>query len=328
MKKFPMPKIIVSKCLEFDNCRYDGGIIKDRFIINLKKYVKFEPVCPEVAIGLGTPRDPIRLVTIKGMKKLYQPSTDLDLTKKMEVFSESYLNMIKDVDGFILKRGSPSCGITNVKIYTHLTKPSMPQRGMGYFAQKVFKYFPMAAIEDESRLNNKALREHFLTKLFTNARFRGIKSHRSFKELIDFHTENKLLFRMYSPHVVNQLGNILAEKNFDIIKRLNHYEKTMARLFENAPNVSLMIDTVLKMYSGLKYGISEKEKKLFFRSIEEFKDEIISFSPIVRLLQSWAVRFGNEYLLRQTLFEPFPNQLIKIPEFEKQRELKLIIPKS
>ena len=326
MKKFPTPKIVVSKCLEFENCRYDGGMIKDNFVVNLKKYVKFEPVCPEVAIGLGTPRDPIRLVTIKGVKKLYQPSTEKDLTEKMEDFSEKYLGSLKDVDGFILKRGSPSCGIANVKIYTHLTKPSMPQRGMGYFAEKVFKYFPLASIEDESRLNNKALREHFLTKLFTNARFREIRNEKSISKLIDFHAENKLLFMVHSPEIYAELSNILSHDS-SVDEVITNYGETMTHLFETIPNDSMMVKVFLNMYDSLKEQLSEDEKTFFFRNIEEYEQGIIPMSSITRLLQSWAVRFNNEFLINQTLFEPYPNDLVRIPEFEKQRDLKPIIPK-
>ena len=326
MKDFPIPKIVVSKCLEFDNCRYNGGIVRDQFVVNLRKYVKFDPICPEVAIGLGTPRDPIRLVTIKGVKSLYQPSSDTNLTSKMEYFSESYLNSIKDVDGFILKRGSPSCGITNVKIYTSLTKPSMPQRGIGYFAEKVLKYFPLAAIEDESRLNNKTLREHFLIKLFTNARFRQVKNEKRIAGLIDFHTKNKMLFMGQSPKILNQMGNILANFDDNLDEIINNYEIAMSHLFDRIPKISLMVNVLLKMYNGLKERISNDEKKFFFRNLEEYREGIIPLSSITKIVQSWVVRFEDNYLTRQTLFEPFPKELIKISEFDKQRELKPITP--
>lgn len=323
---FPKPKIIVSKCLEFENCRYDGGRINDQFILNLKKFVNFEPVCPEVAIGLGTPRDPIRLITIKGIKTLYQPSTDKDLTEKMENFSESYLRSINEVDGFILKRGSPSCGTSNVKMYTSFSKPSMPKRGVGLFAEKVFKFFPLAAIEDESRLNNNILREHFLTKLFTNTSFREIKKNNSLKQLIEFHKKNQILFFGHSPEIVNELENIIKNDNDDVKEILNRYELTMSNLFNSIPKSSLMTSALRQMYNILKDKISSDEKAFFITSLAEYENGIIPLSSITRIIQSWAIRFNNDYLIGQTLFEPFPNQLIKNLQSESGKELKPINP--
>ena len=324
--RFARPKIVVSKCLEFANCRYDGGKINDQFVLNLKKFADLEPVCPEVAIGLGTPRDPIRLVTIKGVKTLYQPSTDTDLTQKMQDFSESYLDSIKGVDGFILKRSSPSCGTSNVKMYTSFTKPSMPQRGVGLFAEKVFKHFPLAAIEDESRLNNKTLREHFLTKLFTNAAFREMKTTNSFESLNHFHKNNKFLFFGYNPEILTELEDIMKDSNEKLEERLNRYELTMSNLFNSIPKISLMINAVIQMYEIIKEKISDDEKAFFQSNLQDYKDEIIPLSSIMRIIQSWAIRFENNELMDQTFFEPFPNQLIKNPQSDGRKDMKILKP--
>ncbi len=65
MRNFSRPKVVISKCLEFENVRYDGGIISSVFVKKLMPHVDFIPVCPEVEIGLGTPRDPLRIVSVK-----------------------------------------------------------------------------------------------------------------------------------------------------------------------------------------------------------------------------------------------------------------------
>jgi uncharacterized protein YbgA (DUF1722 family)/uncharacterized protein YbbK (DUF523 family) len=86
----------------------------------LKPFVNFVPVCPEVETGLGVPRNPIRIVLAKGKRRLVQPATGLDLTEKMEKFADSFLSSLGEVDGFILKRGSPSSGFKNVKVYPRM----------------------------------------------------------------------------------------------------------------------------------------------------------------------------------------------------------------
>jgi uncharacterized protein YbbK (DUF523 family) len=167
MREFSKPIIVVSKCLGFDHCRYNGLIINDDFVEKLKAYVEFKPVCPEVEIGLGIPREPIRVVDIGGDIRLIQPDTGRDLTETMQDFANSFLDSVGTVDGFILKSRSPSCGIKDVKIYSGTKNDSMVlEKSGGFFGKAVIEKFPYLAIEDEGRLKNFRIREHFLTKLY------------------------------------------------------------------------------------------------------------------------------------------------------------------
>jgi uncharacterized protein YbbK (DUF523 family) len=182
MKNFVKPEIIVSKCLGFAHCRYDGQIIPDEFVEKLKPFVEFKPICPEVSIGLGVPRDPIRIVMIRDEFRLIQPATGLDLTEKMKDFAESFLSSAGQVDGFIFKSRSPSCGLKDVKIYPDANKEMPLSKGSGFFGKAVLDKFPDLAIEDEGRLKNFIIREHFLTKLFTISSFHKVKE----SKLLDF----------------------------------------------------------------------------------------------------------------------------------------------
>lgn len=111
MRKFAKPNVIVSKCIGFEACRYNGLIIKSDFVEKLKEYVDFYPVCPEVKICLGIPKDPIRIIELEGKLRLYQPATGLDLTDKMKKFMDEFFDNMNEVDGFILKN------IKAVKVY-------------------------------------------------------------------------------------------------------------------------------------------------------------------------------------------------------------------
>jgi uncharacterized protein YbbK (DUF523 family) len=100
------PIVVISKCITFSPVRWDGTIIASKFVEKLKPHVEFIPICPEIEVGLGVPRSPIRLVSRNGDIRLIQPSTGLDLTEKMEEFAERFLNSLDRVDGFILKSAS------------------------------------------------------------------------------------------------------------------------------------------------------------------------------------------------------------------------------
>ena len=146
--KFIRPKVVISKCLEFDACRYDGKMISDSFIAKLKKYVDFIPICPEVEIGLGIPRDTIRLERESDSIFLIQPENGLEFSDRMNSFSDIYLSKILQVDGFLLKHGSPSCGVSSAKIYPKGSKIPLG-KGPSLFTTKVKKYFPVHPIEEE-----------------------------------------------------------------------------------------------------------------------------------------------------------------------------------
>jgi len=148
MQKFPKPIVVLSKCLEFEACRYNGQVIPDGFVKKIEPYVDFKLVCPEVEIGLGVPRDPIRVISQGKEKRLLQPVTGRDISSKMLSFADNYLKSLKEVDGFILKSRSPSCGIKDVKLFPNSEDGTTIGKTKGFFAGRVLERFSGLAIED------------------------------------------------------------------------------------------------------------------------------------------------------------------------------------
>jgi len=148
-------------------------MISDEFVRQMKDRVDFQPVCPEMEIGLGCPRDPIRVVSAGGELRLMQPTTGRDVTREMRAFAAAFLGGLGPVEGFLLKSRSPSCGIKDVKVFATADADEPCGVGAGFFASAVLERFPDTAIEDESRLQNPSLCEHFLTRIFTMAEFRS-----------------------------------------------------------------------------------------------------------------------------------------------------------
>src|SRR2546422_2439127 len=107
------PTVVISRCIDFDSCRYNGQVIRASLREELEPFVELRPICPELEIGLGVPRDPVRLVSRADGAHMIQPSTGRDLTRRMNAFSAQFLGAVEEVDGFILKSRSPSCAIEN-----------------------------------------------------------------------------------------------------------------------------------------------------------------------------------------------------------------------
>lgn len=165
MGKFAKPRVVVSKCLGFAPCRYNGEIVFDDSVSRLAEDVVFLPVCPEMEIGLGCPRDPIRIVVSGGERRLVQPATGRDLSGAMREFAKRFLDSVGEVDGFLLKGRSPSCGISDVKVYDEPEGEAFRREGRGFFAEAVLERFGHLPIEDERALVDVAARERFLARL-------------------------------------------------------------------------------------------------------------------------------------------------------------------
>lgn len=310
-KKFSKPNVVISKCIEFDKCRYNGQIISSDFIRKLKPHFNFITVCPEVEIGLGIPRYPIRIVLNNNKKELIQPETMKNFTKQMNDFANKYLIKLKNIDGFILKSRSPSCGVRDVKIYPRSEKSAPIYRESGFFGGFVLSLYPNFAIEDEARLRNPAIREHFLRKLYTLCSFKEVYFSNDINKLIKFHSENKFLLLSYGQKYLKKLGQIVAnnkKSRIDIL--LNEYKENLNLVFHTGARCSNNINVLNHTFGYVSKNLNYEEKKLFLNTIDDFREGRVSLGVPLNLIKSWILRFDIDYLRNQTFFEPYPVGLL------------------
>lgn len=313
MRKFSKPIVIVSRCIEFEPVRWNAQIISSDFVKKLTPYVNFIPVCPEVEIGLGIPRDPLRIVSVNGGLRLVQPATDLDFTEKMRSFTKSFLDSIPEVDGFILKRGSPTSALRDARIYPSGKKVAPIARGPGFFGKAVLGNFSHLAIEDEGRLRNPRIKEHFLRKLFTLARFRVVKSSGSSSELAGFHSGNILLLTAYDQSKLKILGRLNAnQENKAFPELVEEYAKHLFAALKRPPTCESNINVIVKSMGYFSKRLSKDEKSFFLDSIEKYRNGTIPLSVIIGILNAWVIRFEEDYLMNQTFFAPYPRELADI----------------
>lgn len=322
MPVFARPNVFASRCLGFAACRYNGVSIPVGYVERLKPHVNFITTCPEMDIGLGVPRDPIRIIEKEeGNPRLVQPATGKELTDKMIKFADRYLSSLRDMDGFILKEASPSCGMKGVKRYPDEGKVApKASRGPGFFGGEVVKRFPWAAIEDEGRMRNFRLREHFYTRLFTLARFRQVKASDAMSEVVHFHASHKFLLMAYNQEKMRILGRIVAnseKKRFtEIISTYQqHFHEALASLPRYTSNINVL------MHALGYFELSKEEKSYFLGLLERYRARKIPLSACLSVVNSWIVRFGQPYLADQVFFEPYPANLVVISDSGKGRDL-------
>lgn len=318
MRKFTRPIIVVSTCLEFEPVRWDGQMVSEPFVRALKEYVDFIPVCPEVGIGLGVPRKPVRVVDSGEGRRLIQLETGRDLTQKMTQFARSFLSSLPDVDGFIMKSRSPSSGIKDVKIYGSTGNVAPLRRGAGLFGGAVLENFSQLAVEDEGRLNDFDIRGVFLTRVFAHADLRRVIQSGRMKELVAFHSRNKHLLMAYNQKEMRHLGRIVANtdrlKFGDLAREyLKHFNRALARKPRRASTTNVLMHGL----GYFKENLTSSEKSHFLDLLTAYRDGRLPLIALLTLINSWALKYNVSYIMEQTLFEPFPGGLVSMRDSGK-----------
>lgn len=322
MTGFARPRVVLSRCLELDKVRYNGEKIAYDFVRELEPFVELVPICPEVEIGLGVPRDPIRLIEAEDGVRLFQPSTGRDLTREMRTFGESFLSGVHPIDGFVLKNRSPSCGISDVKLYTLEGGPSSSGKRAGMFGQAVLDRFEGLAIEDEGRLRNFRIREHFLTKLFALAALRGVAETGSMRDLIDFHARYKFVLMAYHQTRMRELGRLVAnEQGIPFSGLVTAYRAGFAAALGRAPRYTSAINVLQHAAGFFKTSLSSREKAMFGRQLERYRTGRVPLAGPASVIWSWIVREQETYLERQAFFHPYPDALMSVSDSGKGRRI-------
>lgn len=311
--EYPRPKVVVSRCIEFDSVRWNGQIVRSEFVRKLIPHVDTVTVCPEVEIGLGVPRDTLRVVRVGEELQIMQPASGRDYTEEMLSFTEDFLGNLGEVDGFILKGRSPTSGLMGVKIYPAVRDAPAMGRGAGVFGGEVKRRFGHLALEEEGRLNNSRIREHFLRKLYTLARFRHVKPSDEVKDLVRFHTENKLLLKSYNQKEMRAMGRLVAnQEKLHMRELVNGYEERLHRALARAPRCPSYINVLMNSMGYFSEELTGGEKAFFLDLLEKYREGRAPLIAPIDIMRSWIIRFEEDYLQRQTFFQPYPEELLDV----------------
>ncbi|MDH7592736.1 MAG: DUF523 and DUF1722 domain-containing protein [Methanomicrobiales archaeon] len=316
----PRPVLVISRCLECEPVRYDGSLIHSPHVALLRQMAECIFVCPEVEIGLGIPRAAVRLVRVNGEDRLIQPATGRDLTGEMEEFASRFLASLPEVDGFVFKSRSPTSGLGGVKIYPKPEKSAAIATGRGFFARRVLERYPLHPAEDEQRLNNRRIREHFFTSIYALARLRTIGATCSRHELIRFHTEHKLLLMAYNQRLMREMGRLVAEQSrHECSALMQRYRELMLQSLARPPRYTSVINVLLHALGHFSLHLSREEKELFLRIVERYRRGSATLAEPRAVLRAWAVRHRVSVIADQAFLSPYPEELQEIPEEETDR---------
>ena len=303
----------VSSCLLGNEVRFDGGHKRDRFITDLLgSFVEWVPVCPEVEVGMGTPRPALRLVREGDDVEMVEIKSGRDHTRTMQRYSGKRVRELKGLDlcGYILKKDSPSCGMTRVKVYEEKGMPT--RQGRGLYASVLMEAYPNLPFEDEGRLNDANLRENFIERVFAYRRLGDLFRGRWTREqVIAFHTAHKLQLMAHSPIIYRELGRLVAAlKQTPRATFRQGYQSgfmgALAHLASRGRNAN-----VLQHAAGyLKKSLDSGSRRELADLIHDYRKSLVPLVVPVTLIRHHVRRNAIDYLNGQVFLEPHPKELM------------------
>jgi uncharacterized protein YbgA (DUF1722 family)/uncharacterized protein YbbK (DUF523 family) len=306
-------RVGISSCLLGNEVRHDGGHKRDRYLTDtLGRFFEWVPVCPEVEMGLGTPRETLRLIGDAAAPRLVFAKTGTDQTDGMQAWAEERLAQLAraDLSGYILKSDSPSCGMERVRVYG---TAGMSQRtGVGIFARALMGRFPLLPVEEEGRLHDLPLRENFVERVFFYRRWRDLLAGGLTRgTAVAFHAAHKLLLLAHSPKHYAELGRLVAEAK-------QHTPRVLASRYGTLFMAALRLQATPKKHANvlhhilgyLKRDLDSSDKAELVALIEEYRLGLIPLVVPLTLFRHHLARIRVPYLEGQVYFNPHPKELM------------------
>lgn len=305
MKKIPVG---ISSCLLGQNVRFDGGHKLDPYITGtLSEYFEFHPFCPEVEIGLGTPRPAIHLVRIdNAIHCVGIKDPELDVTERLRNRATHQKDLHADLCGYILKKDSPSCGMERVKVYAG----SQPHKdGVGIYAQEVMRNNPLLPVEEEGRLGDPGLRENFIQRVYVLYRWKLMLAEGlTISSLTHFHARHKLIIMSYDDY--RDLGQLLAGLNkANLAPVAEQYISQLMITLKKTATRKNHVNVLQHIQGYLKKALSADDKAELCEVIERYRNGYVPLIVPLTLLKHHFRKAPDPYIEESYYMSPYPQEL-------------------
>lgn len=309
MKKIPVG---VSQCLLGEPVRFDGGHKHNRYMTEiLADYMEFHPVCPEVAIGLGIPRKPIRIVaTDKGARVRGVADPELDVTDELAAQADIAAAALPDICGYIFMQNSPSCGVFAMKRYGENGHP-LDNKGRGAYAQRLMELMPLLPVEEAGRLNDPGLRDNFITRVFAFHDWKvSVAAAPSAKNLVAFYSRYK--YQVMAHHLPSYvgIGKYLSDlSRYDINRTCEEFIGLFMNALSHMANRKGNTNTMMHLRGYLKGTLNPAENEELTHLINAYHQGEVPLVVPLTLLKHHLLEIDNPYLKQQTFWSPHPEKL-------------------
>jgi uncharacterized protein YbgA (DUF1722 family)/uncharacterized protein YbbK (DUF523 family) len=312
-REMPRLRLGVSACLLGERVRFDGGHKRDTFLTEeLARFVDWVPVCPEEEAGLGTPRESMRLVQQGRTERLVGVRSRRDLTDSIAGFADVRVRQLAalHLDGFVLKKDSPSCGLLRVKVYPAHGAPA--RTGRGIFAQALCAALPMLPVEEEGRLSDPVLRENFIERIYAFRRVRCLlEDGTRIGDLVQFHTRHKLQLLAHSPGQYSALGRLVAHAGATTAERVTaEYAEAFTTALTRIVTRGRHVNVLQHVAGYFRRVLSAAVCRDVAAAIGDYERGVTPLVVPLRLLEHYARVRDVRYLCDQIYLNPYPHELM------------------
>jgi uncharacterized protein YbgA (DUF1722 family)/uncharacterized protein YbbK (DUF523 family) len=304
----------ISSCLLGEKVRWDGGHKENRYAREtLGEYFTYVPVCPEVDVGMGVPREAVQLRGNKNSQKLVGTQSGKDWTAKMFRFSEKKIRELStlQLSGFIFKQGSPSCGVGHIPVYSE-SQGKLNSLSRGLFARAFMARFPLTPVVEEGKLEDIKIRENFIVRVFSYHRLQKLfQGSFTRPALLKFHSRHKILLLSHSRKHCNALDRLLAGAGQLTPGKLKtrYSESFMEGLtYQSTPKKHS--DALQHMLGLLKKHLTKEEKQDILVSIQDYRNGLSPLIVPITLILQHAKKHNIACLLDQVYLNPHPHELM------------------
>ena len=308
------PRIGISSCLLGQRVRYDGGHKKDEFLTQtFGRFVEWVAVCPEVEVGMGTPRESIRLVGDAAHPRLMGDRSGRDWTEPMLTYSKRRIDELGTMNlaGYVLKKDSPSCGMERVRVYPG--KGKAPNKsGRGLFAQVLLDASPLLPIEEEGRLNDPALRDNFIERVFAYTRWQALAGERpSVGKLVAFHAAHKFVLMAHSEPHLRRLGRLVAGvKGRPPHEALEEYGRVFMEALRVPATVRKHVNILQHLAGYFSTQLSAEERAELAEVITDYHRGLVPLVVPITLIRHYVKKHQVAYVQGQIYLQPHPKELM------------------
>jgi uncharacterized protein YbgA (DUF1722 family)/uncharacterized protein YbbK (DUF523 family) len=310
----PPVRIGISSCLLGEHVRFDGNHKRDAFLVEVfGRHVTWVPVCPEVEMGLGVPRETMRLEQYGDETRLVTPKTGADHTDLLRTFAAQRLAALSQerLCGYILKKDSPSCGMERVRLYPSHGVPN--RSGQGLFAAALLQRFPHLPVEEEGRLQDPRLRENFVTRVFAYQRWSQMAEQKVTRAgLQQFHAQHKFLLVAHSQVGAQRVGRILAnpEQFADEQAWTAAYLDGFTEVMRRTPTRRGHTNVLQHLAGYVSDHLDRDDRGELTEMIDQYRRGLVPLIVPVTLLRHYVRKFQVLYLLDQVYLSPHPHELM------------------
>jgi uncharacterized protein YbgA (DUF1722 family)/uncharacterized protein YbbK (DUF523 family) len=307
-----MIEVGISGCVYGQNVRFDGGHKQNRFVVEeLTKLFEFKPICPEMGIGMGTPRATIRLVDQEGEHRLVgSRHPDFDVTEAMQSFSEQAIAGMQSLCGFIVCGKSPTCGMERVPVYSEGSNRS-EKKGVGLFTKQLMKSMPWLPVEESGRLQDELLRENFVHRVYAlNDFYESISRDSDVRDFVRFHARYKYAMMAANVNQATELGRrVAALRKADVATFYDQYRLDLMSILKQVATRKTHTNTLMHLQGYFKTFLDQGEKAELTQLIEQYRLGEVPMMAVITMLKHYLKKYPNEYLQQQTYFQPHPPAL-------------------